>query len=188
MSSEARGVVVRLCEEGAAVVGCRSVLTARSADEVLTHLASTRTAHMLAVQLCDSLHSGLILPVSSNLRDLGSSSPCTGLTRRGRRGPASSSPSGRAASVIERTIMTQRSDETHVRSHILEPGEQLLVCPIDLESFAGVLCQRAQDDERSKLAVDIAVLELLADGSASFLSDQRRSWLLCLVEKGVSLV
>ena len=187
MSSEARGVVVRLCEDGAAV-GCVSALTARSADQVSAHLASTRTAHVLAVQLRDSLHSGLVLCVSSYLTNVSSSSPCIGSTRRGTREPASSSPSGRAASVVERTIVTRRLDGTHVRSHILEPCEQLLVCPVDLESFAGVFCQRAQDDQRSKLGVDIAILELLADGSARFLSDQRRSWLLCLAEKGGSIV
>jgi hypothetical protein len=66
------------------------------------------------------------------------------------------------------------SSETHVRRHIFQPCEELLVCPVDLETLAGVLSESSEDHERPELAVDIAVLELLSDRTASLLADQQR--------------
>lgn len=67
-----------------------------------------------------------------------------------------------------------RQGNAHILGHVLEPCNQLLIRPVDLEPFPGVFCQRPQNDERPKLAVNIAVLELLANSPGSFLSYQRR--------------
>lgn len=58
---------------------------------------------------------------------------------------------------------------TDILSHLSEPTEHLVVRPVELEPLSGILSQRAQNDQRADLPVDIAVLELLPDRPRAFL-------------------
>ena len=57
------------------------------------------------------------------------------------------------------------SNTTYVSGHLLEATDKLHIRPVDLESFAGILGESTEDDKRSELSVDVAILELLADSA-----------------------
>jgi hypothetical protein len=58
---------------------------------------------------------------------------------------------------------------THVPRHGLEAVDEHFIRPVELKPLGGILGERAENDERAQLAVDVAVFELFADRAGGFL-------------------
>ena len=59
---------------------------------------------------------------------------------------------------------------THIPRHFFESLHERLIGPVQLEPLPRILGQSAKDDERSQLAMDVAVLELLPQCTRRFLN------------------